>query len=68
MIIAELPNPQTYSCLGHRSALIYTNSQFGLTDASNERTGERLNRVGLDGVSYIRAQPPRPTRFFTQLG
>ncbi|GEM_PF-4293970 len=45
---------------------LYSNSQFGLTDASTERKGERLNRVGLDGVSYLRVQPARPTRFFTQ--
>ncbi len=53
----------------HRgSAHIYKNSQFGLTNVSTERTRERLNRVGLDGVSYIQVQSPRPTRFFTQLG
>jgi len=33
----------------------------------SQQFSERLNRVGLDGVSYIRVQPPRPTRFFTQL-
>ena len=37
--------------LDHRSVRMYKNSQFGLTDASSELTWERLNRVGLDGVS-----------------
>jgi len=45
---------------------MYKNSQFGLTDVSTELTVERLNRVGLDGVSYIRVLSTRPTRFFTQ--